>query len=618
MNLLKLILPAVLASTAFLALAGDTRRLLEPKDGAERSRPSSAQVTVRRSEGTQGVVVTIAPGNEGYPGVAVKPEGKVWDLSAFGHVSARVANLGTKPLHLALRVDNAGTQGESWNTESVTLQPGETGTVTTIFGYSYGKKPGYALQPSAVTQLLLFALKSDAEQSFRIDSLEAGGSAGERPPVAPEDVRIKPDNGALLGGVKIDPAAQIATKNAQAVLKAGGALSVMFPAAKGGQSVQIKPPRGRWDLRDQLQVRIALRNDGAASVAPRARVESNGGPSDWIAAVPLAVGASTEIVMPFAGSTPLTLNKKDQGNRITSDAVSAITISVDGAEAGRTLSIESIKADLPVQTLPEWLGKHPPVEGEWVQTLDDEFNGDMLDTSIWQISGPNYWDKQTHWSKDNVLFGGGVVKLRYEKKTGFHDDNPKNKQTNWQSGYLHTFDKWAQRYGYFEARMKLPKAPGLWPAFWTMPDRGRGVANRQDTANGGMEFDIMEFLTRWGPNRYNVAMHYDGYGKEHKGLGSDRLYVQPDKDGFITSGLLWTPGVAAYYGNGKEICRWEDPRISDVPQILMFTLPMGGWDNSPLDEKQLPDDFIIDYVRVWQRKDLARDGDGRKAAPDAK
>ena len=39
------------------------------------------------------------------------------------------------------------------------------------------------------------------------------------------------------------------------------------------------------------------------------------------------------------------------------------------------------------------------------------------------------------------------------------------------------------------------------------------------------------------------------------------------------------------------------------PILYMVT---GGWDNSPLDDAQLPADFVIDYVRVWQRKDLAQ------------
>jgi beta-glucanase (GH16 family) len=155
-----------------------------------------------------------------------------------------------------------------------------------------------------------------------------------------------------------------------------------------------------------------------------------------------------------------------------------------------------------------------------------------------------------------------------------------------------------------------------------MPDRGTAVGpeqwKRADTKNGGMEFDIMEHLTRWGSSRYNIAMHYDGYGTDHKHIGTDKVYLQPDKDGFITCGLLWTPGSAIFYGNGREVARWVNPRIASVPGIMMFTLPNGGWDNSPLDDAKLPSDFIIDYVRVWQRKDLASAVDGKVAAPKTK
>ena len=48
----------------------------------------------------------------------------------------------------------------------------------------------------------------------------------------------------------------------------------------------------------------------------------------------------------------------------------------------------------------------------------------------------------------------------------------------------------------------------------------------------------------------------------------------------------------------------EDPRVGSVQSDMMFTLPLGGWDNSPVDDTQLPDDLVIDYVRVWQRRDL--------------
>jgi beta-glucanase (GH16 family) len=243
------------------------------------------------------------------------------------------------------------------------------------------------------------------------------------------------------------------------------------------------------------------------------------------------------------------------------------------------------------------------VGGEWAKTFDDEFDGKALDPKVWTVEGENYYDKVSHWSKKNVLLGGGVVKLRYEKKRGYQNDDPKRDETPYASGFLDTYGLWTQRYGYFEARMKLPKAPGLWPAFWMMPDRGVAAGEqwkRQDTANGGMEFDIMEHLTRWGSHRYNIAMHYDGYEANHKVIGSDRVYVRPDKDGFITCGLLWEPGSLTYYCNGREVLRWVSPRVSSVPAILMFTMPSGGWDNDPIDDARLPDDFVVDYVRVWK------------------
>jgi len=374
---------------------------------------------------------------------------------------------------------------------------------------------------------------------------------------------------------------------------------------------------GRWDLRDCLEVRVKVRNDGQAALTPRIRLESDGGPSDWAGtAAPLAPGAAAEIVVPFI-SAAIWNGRKDAGSRVYHDAFSAVTVSAEQADAERVLLVESIKAGMPpAPEMPDWLGKRPPTPGDWVKTFDDEFDGNAIDSSKWNVYGENYWDKKSHFSKDNTIIGGGVVRLRFQKKHGHQNDDPNHQRvTDYATGFLDTYGKWTQRYGYLEARMKLPTAPGLWPAFWMMPDRGVATDpqwKRQSTADGGMELDIMEHLTRWGPNRYNMAMHWDGYGKDHKSVGSDRIYVQPDKEGWLTSGLLWTPGSLVFYCNGREVAKWEDPRVANVPGIMMFTLPMGGWDNSSLDDARLPDDFVIDYVRVWQRRDLAPDAEGKK------
>lgn len=462
-------------------------------------------------------------------------------------------------------------------------------------------------------------------------------------PVKPDAVREKPKDGVLFGaGIAIDPTKQIKAEGAQADVE-NNALRIVLPAAQGKQLVSLKPLMGRWDLREYFEVRVKLKNAGQTPLTPRVQLSSNSGPTDLITApAELAPGAEQELVIPFAPATPWKVaamkgiekkflcispgetRQENSGTKFSNDVVSEIQISAKH-DGEATLLVQSIKAASPAADLPEWLGKRPPVEGEWTQTFDDEFDGAEIDQTKWNFYGPNYWDQKSHWSKDNTIIGGGVVKLRYEKKTGFQNDNAKDlseyaggflakdRQTTYASGFLDTFGKWTQRYGYFEARMKVPAAPGLWPCFWMVPERGAAAGiwwKRGSTGEGGMEFDIMEQLTRWGPHRYNIAMHWDGYQKEHKATGSVWNYCQPDKGGFITCGLLWTPGSAIYYCNGKEILRWEDPRVANVPEQMMFTLPMGGWDNSPIDDAQLPADFVIDYVRVWQRKDLASDTDG--------
>ncbi len=117
-------------------------------------------------------------------------------------------------------MDNGGDwRNNPWNTEQVYLKPGERATVSVIFGHQYGHKAGYALSPKEVVNILMFAGKSDATATFRVESLTAGGPAGEKPPVDPASIRIKPKDGVMLGlGVKIDIETQIETKGTQVSL----------------------------------------------------------------------------------------------------------------------------------------------------------------------------------------------------------------------------------------------------------------------------------------------------------------------------------------------------------------------------------------------------------------
>ncbi len=236
----------------------------------------------------------------------------------------------------------------------------------------------------------------------------------------------------------------------------------------------------------------------------------------------------------------------------------------------------------------------------------DKKKGDK-ETMPMEVDGAKSW-----WGKNNLIHSknayikNGNLVIKCQLSSDLKTDNLELKKQKYVTSTVTTFGTFAQKYGYFEARMKLPKALGMWPAFWLMPDRGKEAGiwwKRQDTGNGGMEFDIMEYLGRYGPFRYNIAMHWDGYKKNHKSTGAEDVYFHADKDGYVTSGLLWEPGKATFYCNGRVVVVFENDRVASVPEHIIFTMPVGGWGTYGIvEDDKLPATFEIDYVRVWQKK----------------
>lgn len=616
------VLAILLATGAFAADSPQQDLMdLQSSQALEAAKATSKQVTFANSrEEIKGMVVTVAPGNEGYPGLNFDHTPPL-DLSAYGYVAAKITNLGEKRLAVSMRIDNAGDwKTNPWNSENFYINPGKTSTCIVRFGYSWGK-PAFKLDPTKITRIMFFTgkIKEGNEANFRIESLYAGGKPGEAPPakpINPADIRVVPKDGLLLGdSVKVDVDKQFFLRDAKVAMQ-GSQLAVDITSDKPDAVASYKLEQGMWNLNAYLQLNVAVKNTGKTPLTPRFRVLTKGGDTDWAAAdKPLAPGQSANVLVPFIrNETWNGDDAKKSGTRMTSHAVRAINITTTEPKAGQQFTVQSMTAELVYADLPAWLGKRPPVEGDWTQTLNDDFEGSVINEKLWRIYGPNYWDKRSHFSREGLVLGDGMIRLRMTKKTGPHNDDPNSDRvTDYQVGFMDSYGKWVQTYGYFEARMKLPTAPGLWPAFWMMPDRGEDKGPqwvRQDTAKGGMEFDIMEHLTRWGPYRYNVAMHWDGYKKDHKATGSTCIYAKPDKDGFITAGVLWLPGKLVFYAQGQEVGRWENERVCNQPMDLMFDLVTGGWDNDALDDKQLPADFTIDYVRCWQRKDLTNATDG--------
>ncbi|MDF1737959.1 MAG: glycoside hydrolase family 16 protein [Verrucomicrobiales bacterium] len=581
---------------------------------------SSGEVeTTILPEGT--LEVELAAGAKGSPGAIIQPgTAESWDFSEYSRIEAVIQNTGDHSVPVSLRVDNKGHWKEApWSNESIRLDPGQTGTVVVFFGYSHGMKPSFALDRSKVTQLLIFAPGGEQSRRFLVKSISAEGEPGETPEEWKNQSSLVPEGGILLGpGAPVESSRQLSSFNGAGVTatESGDRLQIQFTGES--QHVSFRPLPGKWDLRAANRLAVEVINTGTGTAWPGIRIESPGGATAIASSkAPLPAGEKTVIIVPFTAAAPWLVDLSgtsgtekqpdESGTNWVSKEATAITFLSGRKEGIQAFEVIKMEAIAPPAVFPNWIGNRPPVEGDWVQTLSEEFDATVLDESIWNPAAVNHWDKGTGFSRDNVIVADGVARLRFEHRTSRHNDEPDGEEKNYTTGFLDTFGKWTQRYGYFEARMKLPDAPGLWPAFWMMPDRGPATAprwKREQTTNGGMEFDIMEYLSGWGPYRYNVAFHWDGYGKGHLHAGTSGIYFQTDEEGFLTAGLLWLPGKAVYYCNGVEVGRWESDRISSVPSILMFTHVSGGWDNEPLDNARLPCDFVIDYVRCWQRRDL--------------
>ncbi|PTX97026.1 hypothetical protein DB345_07570 [Spartobacteria bacterium LR76] len=588
--------------------------------------PSHAsQVQVQPAMGGKGIDISIAAGPAGFPGVRIVPPNGAFDLSGAGFVESRITNTGSIIINATVRIDS----GENNASGSTYLKPGETGTARAYFASpGRGSNP---LDPARITQILIFVGKNETTaRAFRIESLMAGGREGDTVPINPNTVRVKPQNGVIFSpAVPISAGSQLTGRNgAKAEVTSARTIRVDF-TGKPDESVQLKPVKGYWDLGDFLQVTVKVKNAGSHPASLTAQLSSQADKSEIATPdKPIAPGETVDLVVPFIPGTPFKIvsvpeqnqleGKKSwgleptPGARYFSHQTNGLILSPAAGQAPSSFEVLAVTAGMPEgDPRPEWLGQRPPVEGEWVKTFEDSFDGTTLDESKWNVYSDNHWDKRVGFSKQNVLIGDGLARLRIEKRAGFHNDDPNARATEFATGWLDTYGKWRQTYGYYEVRVKLPTAPSMFPAFWLMPQRGPAEWPRYrqaSTKDGGMEFDVFEGQSMWGPYRTTFGVHWDDYVKYHKSAGTSSHYNRPDKDGYLTIGMLWLPGHISVYSQGRLQGSWDSPRVGSVPSFLIFDMLPGGFEYDPLDPAKLPADLQIDYVRVWQRKDLMEAG----------
>jgi hypothetical protein len=245
-----------------------------------------------------------------------------------------------------------------------------------------------------------------------------------------------------------------------------------------------------------------------------------------------------------------------------------------------------------------------PAAAGLVLTFHDEFDAlsaaedGPAEGRRWTTQG--FWESPGTYPRDALRIEGGMLVI--EARRG-HD--------GWsRGGFLSSIDSrgfgFSQRYGYFEARIKIPRGQGGFPAFWLM-----STPHAQLRAEPASELDIMEAQTG-NTRRYWGTIHRDSDDAHRRDRINHNHEIHVDVDlsaDFHVYGLLWAPGTdtVTWYLDGKPVITAPKFDTTDgAPMMVNINFGTGGWDGPPDASTPSPLEMRVDYVRVYQFPELLR------------
>ena len=259
----------------------------------------------------------------------------------------------------------------------------------------------------------------------------------------------------------------------------------------------------------------------------------------------------------------------------------------------------------------------------------DEFNGTSLNTNLWNYYTGGWKDENQQVQncytseEENVNVSGGSLNLVGLYKPG-KTCTGNTKTGDFTSGFVQTKDKASFKYGYIEARIKMPKNKSTWPGFWMSPsDKQYG-----EWPNSG-EIDIVEAKgsnykfaasdAHWRDK--NTPTGQTGGHRSRQGVIPSTKFDTHDTTEWHTYGVKWTEGKLEYFIDGElhhTITEFKNSNSTGNPNgpfdqnfFLRLNLAIGGnyidapWNdahNSVGAANDFPATMSVDYVRVYERR----------------
>jgi beta-glucanase (GH16 family) len=249
--------------------------------------------------------------------------------------------------------------------------------------------------------------------------------------------------------------------------------------------------------------------------------------------------------------------------------------------------------------------KNDLIERKYQLVWEDDFNGDAgtsPDTTKWAYDlgvgpGNDGWGNQelqyyTDRPENASLDGAGnlAITARSESYAG----------RAFTSARLNTKGNYAQTYGRFEARIKMPWGPGIWPAFWML---GNNIDQVSWPQCG--EIDIMEYRGQQ-PNLVYGTLHGPGYSggasiTKSFGFTNDRFDVD-----FHVFAVEWGADYVDFFVDDNLYQRLRPENVPgewvfNQPFFLILNVAVGGnYVGFPTPQTPFPQTMVVDYVKIYK------------------
>ena len=270
-------------------------------------------------------------------------------------------------------------------------------------------------------------------------------------------------------------------------------------------------------------------------------------------------------------------------------------------------------------------------DGTYKLVWSDEFDGNALDTSKWELTSSISAESSFKLSREPeaLSVSDGLLKL-----SALRWFDPDNNQIQAIAPYtVESKEHMNFQYGYLEMRARIPFSNGAWPSLWLSGACKSGAVvsslfDRGDItpSNFSAEIDIVEYtslqpnLHKWFYDDAEGIDGIEGIVDKHSSLGAVETPVKSDLRNDPNQSYVYqiigfdiTPEEMTVYINGEEFYHYnwkKSVQLDGLNDMTDFLNPLFIRlnnhlipSNIPSDYSTLPCEFFVDYVRLYQKSE---------------